>query len=622
MKGARRQPSRRPSAAPAPAARNAPAAPIRDPLGRRLGAFVTAALVLLPPFVLSAAAKEAFRMPKLLASGWLALLAVFFLSWLLGGVDRVRPAALWRSTALRAILPLLLVATLSLWTTDHPLHARSAIADLWIGAAALVAWSLALGTRRLEGLLRLLLLPAAVLGLIGILQFFGFEALPFQSLAAGSRLAITSLAGNPGDLGAYLVLPALIAQWVLARRPAGWRRIAAALALAVSLAALALTQTLAALAAVVAGSLVFWLLRLPRRRTVPALAAAVGLAVLLIAAVPPLRQRAVEKVGQALRGDLNAALTGRLDGWNTAVWMLREHPLSGVGQGAYRPEFIPAKVALLDRGVPFYPGQNQVVFANAHNEILEVGADLGIPGLLALGWALWTLGRALVRGREEEKDERDGRDGQDGKSRDGDRALAWGGAIALLVLSLAQFPFRIALVAFPALLFLAWVCRPPDEQPAAEQGRGGIPGRILVWPVALAVLLALAGQTDRWRDRLTASRTLRQVEVLTMMAASSGQAPRALLPANLEALRQAAALDPLEVGSPIARGSIFYLLGSPQSALDAYRQAEALEPRPEIDLNIGRALLQSGQTEEARAAFRRAVRLAPHLAPVVPSGML
>jgi O-antigen ligase len=564
--------------------------------------------------VLAVAAKEAFRLPKLLASGWLALLAVFFLSWLLSDAGRVRPADLWRATALRGILPLLLFGTVSLWTTDHPLHARSAIADLWIGAAALVAWSLALGTRRLEGLLRLLLLPAAALGLIGILQFSGLAVLPFESLAAGSRLAITSLAGNPGDLGAYLVLPVLIAQWALARRPTGGRRLAAGLALAVSLAALALTQTLAALAAVVAGSLVFWLLRLPRRRTVPALAVAAGLAVLLVAAVPPLRQRAVEKVGQALRGDLNAALTGRLDGWNTAVWMLREHPLAGVGQGAYRPEFIPAKVALLDRGVPFFPGQNQVVFANAHNEILEVGADLGIPGLLALGWALWTLGTALARR---------GKDGQNGQ--DGDRAFAWGGAVALLVLALAQFPFRIALVAFPALLFLAWVCSRPDEAAAEEEEEGetgGIPGRILVWPVAFAVLLALAGQTDRWRDRLTASRTLRQVEVLTMAAASSGQAPRGLLPANLEALRQAAALDPLEVGIPIARGSIFYLLGSPQSALDAYRQAEALEPRPEIDLNIGRALLQSGQTEEARAAFRRAVRLAPHLAPVVPSGML
>jgi O-antigen ligase len=590
------------------AARTAPAASARDPLGRRLGAFATAALVLLPPFVLSVAAKEAFRMPKLLASGWLALLAAFFLSWLLREVDRVRLSDLWRATALRGILPLLLVATVSLWTTAHPLHARSAVADLWIAAAALVAWSLALGTRRLEGLLRLLLLPAAALGLIGILQFFGVAVLPFESLAAGSRLAITSLAGNPGDLGAYLVLPVLIAQWVLARRPAGWRRIAAGLALAVSLTALALTQTLAAFAAVVAGSLVFWLLRLPRRRTVPALAVAAGLAVVLVVAVPPLRQRAVEKVGQALRGDLNAALTGRLDGWNTAVWMLREHPLAGVGQGAYRPEFIPAKIALLDRGVPFFPGQNQVVFANAHNEILEVGADLGIPGLLALGWALWTLGTALVRGR-------------DGQSLDGDRALAWGGVIALLVLALAQFPFRIALVAFPALLFLAWVCRRPVAEPA-EEGGGGIPGRILVWPVALVLLLALLGQTGRWRDRLTASRTLRQVEVLTMMAASSGQAPRGLLPANLEALRQAAALDPLEVGIPIARGSIFYLLGSPQSALDAYRQAEALEPRPEIDLNIGRALLLAGRPDEARVYFRRTVRLAPHLAPVVPSGML
>jgi hypothetical protein len=34
---------------------------------------------------------------------------------------------------------------------------------------------------------------------------------------------------------------------------------------------------------------------------------------------------------------------------------------------------------------------------------------------------------------------------------------------ALAVLSLVDFPFRIALVAFPALLFLSWVLRRAEE---------------------------------------------------------------------------------------------------------------------------------------------------------------
>ena len=143
-------------------------------------------------------------------------------------------------------------------------------------------------------------------------------------------------------------------------------------------------------------------------------------------------------------------------------------------------------------------------------------------------------------------------------------------------------------------------------------------GKLLVWPVALALLVGLLWQTDRWRDRMTASRALRQVELLTMAALSSGRAPRGLIPANLEALRRAAALDPLEVGIPIARGSQHLLLRNHRAAIEAYEEAARLEPRPEIDLNLGRALLDAGRPEEARVHFQRAVRLSPHLASLVP----
>jgi O-antigen ligase len=453
VKGARskpRPPARSPrGAAPRPQPRKVAAPAVhRPPLAPALAAWTVGLLLFLPPFLVSASLQESFRLPKLLVSEGLGLLSLLFLSWRLRQVERVRPADLGHSPAVRAVLPLLVVATAGIWTTDHPHHLRQALADLWIGAACLVGWSLGLTSRRLQRLLAWLLAPAAALALLGILQYHKlFQPLALLGVRYDPRLAITSTAGNPGDLGAYLVLPCLLAQWLLIRRDAGrFVRWGAAATLALGVYAILLTQTLAALAALALGSVALWLLLLPRRRALALSAGGAVLAVALAFAVPPLRERLVGKVDQALRGDWNAVLTGRFDGWRTAAWMLSEHPWTGVGHGAYLPEFAPAKLALLEQGVQFYPGQVQTIFANAHNEILEAGAEWGLPGLVALAWALWVLIAGLRR-----------------ISPGPERALAWAGATALAVLSLVHFPFRLALVAFPALLFFAWVLRAAEE---------------------------------------------------------------------------------------------------------------------------------------------------------------
>ena len=216
----------------------------------------------------------------------------------------------------------------------------------------------------------------------------------------------------------------------------------AAVALAFCVYSLALTQTLASLAAVATGAVVLALLELPRRKVLAGLAAAAVVATVLVLAVAPLRVRVMGKLQGLAEGDLNEVLTGRLDGWRAALWMMREHPLAGVGHGAYLPEYVPAKLDLLDRGVEFLPGQVTPVFDNAHNEVLNAGAEWGIPGLLALAWGLWVVFRAARSRRE---------------------ALIWSGLTALAVLSMAYFPFHVAMVAFPALLFLAWVLQEEPE---------------------------------------------------------------------------------------------------------------------------------------------------------------
>jgi len=469
-------------------------APAERPLAERLALLPLWLLAVVAPLYFVPSAKDPFRLPKLMLAEWLAIASLVPLAWLLRRVEVVHWRDLWRQPAIRALLPLVAVATAGLVTSAHPLHVREALADLWIGAACLVGWSAALPARRLERVLVGLLLPAAALAVIGILQFHGLQPLAVAPALGGARYTVTSTAGNTGDFAAFLVLPCLVAQWRLARGAAAaaagsaaaaggagerdaagggrrlrgrWGWLAAALALCAY--AIAVTQTLAALVALLLGSLTFWFGSLRRggaglRWLAGASAAAVLLAAGAVAAVPALRGRVAEKVSLARRGEWNHVLTGRLDGWRTALWMLERHPWAGVGQGAFRAEFVPAKLALLDRGAVFLSGEQQN-FVNAHDEPLEVGADLGVPGLLALAWALAVVTAAARLRMAAAAGDPDR--GPAHRALGADGAFAAGGLVALGVLCLVDFPFRVALVAFPALLFLAWVLRPAAAEAAA-----------------------------------------------------------------------------------------------------------------------------------------------------------
>lgn len=409
------------------------------------------ALLLLVWWHHDSGAKDAFRLPKLVLAQTLALASLFFLTWRLQVVERVSWKALWRLPALRASIPMVSIAGLSLAATNFPRHGWAAWTSLAIAAAALIGWSAGFSPTVLNRLLGGLLLPALGLSVVGILQFHGlFRPFDFTGDVESQRLGVTSYAGSAGDLSVMLVLPCLIAQHRLLTRK-GPERLFWGLGLVVCLYALAATQTLTSGLALVVASLLLWLWVLPLRRAAAVAALVIVAAGLLVATVPPLRERVADKARQLSRGSMNSVLTGRLDGWQAALWMFREHPLLGVGHGAYRSEYADAKLALLEDGRKFLKSQTQVMFVNAHNEPLEVLAETGLLGGAALLWGVGvlfvTLRRRLPR--------RDGNDREGGGS--ADSALAWAGLLALLILSLGQFPFRLALTGYPAVLFLAWI---------------------------------------------------------------------------------------------------------------------------------------------------------------------
>lgn len=139
-------------------------------------------------------------------------------------------------------------------------------------------------------------------------------------------------------------------------------------------------------------------------------------------------------------------------------------------------------------------------------------------------------------------------------------------------------------------------------------------GRQLSWGLLPLLLFALIWQGQRARERWEASRLLNAVESVTLQLATQQRADGRLFQYHVEALRRVAPYAPVEVGIPAARGGQFLLLGRPRAAIRAYREALELEPRAEIYVNLGRALRQAGELEEAQQCFHKALILDHNLA--------
>lgn len=145
--------------------------------------------------------------------------------------------------------------------------------------------------------------------------------------------------------------------------------------------------------------------------------------------------------------------------------------------------------------------------------------------------------------------------------------------------------------------------------------------RRLRWGLALLLLVACIAQAKRAIDLLRAQRLLWAVEARTLALIRSRTLSREHVDAHLEALRDAAALDRAEVAVRVAIGSQLFLRGDFDGAVRQYEDSLALEPRPEIYLNMAKARQAQGKISDARRLYATALRVDPTLADEVPEEM-
>ena len=299
-----------------------------------------------------------------------------------------------------ALLLICVMVLVSEWATFDLSLSAPKITGVALGVAAFFAIVRAGKTARgwWLSLLAFLGLGAgfAVFGLMG--TRWGIKIAALTPLTQGLAIRITGIPGieeglNPNQLGGTLlwVLPALLVlcglvvsdqHAVLSR--SGWRvrgtvKVGIATVTLLVLAVFLLTESRSAWAGFVLVLPVMVLALLWRRWKRAALAlVAVGIAglgMLLwlgfpVEFVATLSSQAPESSALSL-----ASLRNRLDFWSGAIQAIQDFPLTGMGMNTFR------RVA----GV-LYPGILEAVssdVAHAHNEFLQVGLDLGLPGLAA-----------------------------------------------------------------------------------------------------------------------------------------------------------------------------------------------------------------------------------------------
>ena len=293
-------------------------------------------------------------------------------------------------------------------------------------------------------LLFAILAAAFLMTLYGLLQYLGIMRGAYGGTGRGE---VISTLGNRNYLGGfltYLFFPSVV---LLFRLRSSWLRIATILMIAFSFGMIFLVQQtgivvalIVASAALIVGWLIFRPIE-PIRRTRTWLLVLLGVLVLtfLIEAPSGPLNSVVGLSQDASLGswisDLWARQSGGTRTWDWWVgWeMFKAHPVTGVGLGNYKLNFVPYKATFLE--TPRGEAYNWYIprAAQAHNEYVQILAEIGILGTLAvvglIGVFVVSVWLRLWRNRDE-----------DARM---DLLLFACGIVAFLVHALVSFPLHL-----------------------------------------------------------------------------------------------------------------------------------------------------------------------------------
>jgi len=426
---------------PAPAAHPAAAADAPSAAARIATAGVAIAIVAAGVAV-DPWATQPFDAPKWLLVQLAALLtaaALLFTTAAPGPASRWLHRWLpWQRVVVLSLLLLVLLAVIATLNSVHqPLSWRVLLTMatvalfLPIGASAVLAG--ASGRR----LLALTFVCGGATALLSLLQAMGLP-LPIVSSHLGGRYPTGALLGNEGYVALLSTLIALAAVAILAAGAVTGRiRIWLVVLVVAAIVAIAVNRQATAAIALAFGLAVLAAARWRQQRI--ALALCAGLLVLVLSAMLPALRVATWGALPGFDGERWQQLTTyRLGGWVAAEEMVRTSPWIGHGPGSFAEESTRGRLDAEPRWRQRFLQPTGATFVFAHQDGLQLAAELGLPALLcaALGFAIVYL--RLLRAACAQSS--------------AERLLLLAVLTAGGVMSLAWFPLQIPLTAVLLLL--------------------------------------------------------------------------------------------------------------------------------------------------------------------------
>jgi len=403
-------------------------------------------------------------------------------------------------------------------------------------------------------LLSALFASACLVALHASLQYF--DILSGSGNPGASNMIATM--GNPDAVAgflAYILLPAVI----LVDRSRAWLpRLALTLFVLFCLAAVLMTHqtgVLLGLLVAVVAILIGWVLfppgRVCEKRALAPLLLLALIGVVTAAATVSLfvsSSGGASTDGTSRVGRLWDANSGsaRAYFWSVGWTMLKEHPVTGVGLGNYKIDYIASEAATLAEpgAAPADPTLPNA--AQAHSDYVQAAAELGSLGILAVVGLLLVLALSLWKRLRQNM----------GWNRL-DVLLLSGGVLVFLVHALVGFPAHLAAPALAALLLASLALSPAYGTSATVQSR--LTRRALRVGLVFSVLAGLAVSIVAGRDLAANVLELRGTRYV-----QTGQDQ-----IGLDTLHRSIALDFAPRQSYFYLASAQYKLGKYQDALDS-----------------------------------------------------
>ena len=356
---------------------NIPQSAIRNPHLSTLARYALFALLIFTPFARGSVQPWAITIIEMLT---LFALTLFLLERCLAWEWK------WIKTPLdKPIIALLILILLSM---VFSFHKQPSIRCVILFLNYLVIFYLLINTVRTRSqcrqLIYVILSVAVFLAVFGLFKNFGANPFPwwdYVDLNYGDRLMSTF--GCPNHLAGYMEmsLPLLLSLFLLGVRPGialilGYLALLLLVALMLSLSRGGWISTLLSLA-FMAVALLSSRHFVRKKLLLVVIAGSLGLAIIALVSTP-----VVERVKTAMEKEEEASFYSRVVAWRGVVEMISDHPMVGIGPGAFKTVF-----------TQYQPPGLSARFTMAHNDYLHFISETGLPLIPIMIWMIIALYR-------------------------------------------------------------------------------------------------------------------------------------------------------------------------------------------------------------------------------------